>query len=87
MGITIKPVRVPDILPWRELYRQEMNCQIVHDSLHAREGWTEPYLIELDGDAAGYGSVVEVHGPEREQFSNSLSRKSSDRGSSRRLRR
>jgi len=62
MGITVKPVQVADILPWRELYRQEMNCQIVHDSLHAREGWTEPYLIELDGDAAGYGSVV-VGGP------------------------
>ena len=43
-------------------YRQEMNCQIVHDSLHTREGWTQPYLIELDGEAAGYGSIV-VGGP------------------------
>ena len=36
-------LQVAEILPWRELYRQEMNCQIVHDSLHGREGWTLPY--------------------------------------------
>ena len=51
-----------EILPWRELYRQEMNCQIVHDSLHGREGWTSPYLIESDGEPAGYGSIA-VGGP------------------------
>ena len=62
MGITIKSVSVAEILPWRKLYRREMNCQIVHDSLHGREGWTEPYLIELDGEPAGYGSIV-VGGP------------------------
>jgi hypothetical protein len=28
------------ILPLRARYRQEMNCQIVHDSIHSREGWT-----------------------------------------------
>ncbi len=62
MEFTVRPVEVKEILPWRELYRQEMNCQIVHDSLHAREGWTRPYLIELDGEIAGYGSIV-VGGP------------------------
>ena len=62
MEFTVRPVEVREILPWRELYRQEMNCQIIHDSLHGREGWTLPYLIESDGDAAGYGSIV-VGGP------------------------
>lgn len=62
MEFTVRPVEVNEILPWRELYRQEMNCQIVHDSLHPREGWTQPYLIELDGETAGYGSIV-VGGP------------------------
>jgi GNAT superfamily N-acetyltransferase len=62
MGMTITPVEVPNILPWRELYREEMNCQIVHDSLHGREGWTQSYLIELGGEATGYGSIA-VAGP------------------------
>jgi len=62
MELTVRPVEVKEILPWRELYRQEMNCQIVHDSLHVREGWTVPYLLESDGEAIGYGSIA-VGGP------------------------
>ncbi len=45
------------IAPLRDRYRQEMNCQIVHDSLHAR-GFTHPYLIRVGGDIAGYGCVL-----------------------------
>ena len=33
--------------------RQEMNSQIIHDSLHARKGWTEPYLLEAGGVGCG----------------------------------
>lgn len=62
MEFTVKPVAVPEILSWRELYRQEMNCQIVHDSLHSRGGWTMPYLIEAAGEPAGYGSIA-IGGP------------------------
>ena len=62
MEFLVRPVDVGEILPWREVYRQEMNCQIIHDSLHGREGWTQPYLIEAGGDAAGYGSIA-VGGP------------------------
>jgi GNAT superfamily N-acetyltransferase len=62
MEFLVRPVDVEEILPWREVYRQEMNCQILHDSLHGREGWTQPYLIEAGGDAAGYGSIA-VGGP------------------------
>jgi hypothetical protein len=32
MEFTVKPVQVKEILPWRESYRREMNCQIIHDS-------------------------------------------------------
>jgi GNAT superfamily N-acetyltransferase len=39
-----------------------MSCQIVHDSLHGREGWTQSYLSELGGEATGYGSIA-VAGP------------------------
>lgn len=51
-----------DLLPLRTLFRQEMNCQIVHDSIHRREGWTLSYLLELGCSAAGFGSVA-IGGP------------------------
>ena len=39
-----------------------MRCQIIHDSIHARPGWTVEYILETNGTAAGYGSVA-VGGP------------------------
>ena len=62
MTISATPVRVEDILPWRDLYRQEMHRQIVHDNMHARTGWTQPYLIRIDDAPAGYGSIL-IGGP------------------------
>lgn len=62
MNISVRTVAVDDISAWRDLYRQEMNCQIVHDNMHARRGWTEPYLIEIGGAAAGYASIL-IGGP------------------------
>lgn len=62
MEFTVKPVSVPEILPLRDLYRTEMNCQIIHDSIHSRDGWTQPYLIESGGEPSGYGSIA-VAGP------------------------
>jgi GNAT superfamily N-acetyltransferase len=50
------------IAVWRELYRSEMNCQIIHDSLHYRRGWTDEYLLSIAGTPVGYGSVA-VAGP------------------------
>lgn len=44
------------ILGMREEYRREMASQIVHDSWHAR-GFATSYLLHLDGQVAGYGSV------------------------------
>jgi GNAT superfamily N-acetyltransferase len=58
----VNAARVEDILSLRESYRREMNCQIVHDSLHARAGWTQPYLLSIGGETIGYGSVA-VGGP------------------------
>jgi GNAT superfamily N-acetyltransferase len=57
-----KATTVEEILLWRDQYRQEMNCQIIHDSLHFRKGWTEPYRLMLDDIVVGYGSIV-VGGP------------------------
>ena len=54
--VEIREVPLEAILPMREEYRREMNCQIVHDSWHHR-GFTRSYLILADGVALGYGSV------------------------------
>jgi len=62
MNILAIPVAVEHISAWRDLYREEMSCQIVHDNMHARPGWTQPYQIEIDGKPAGYGSIL-VGGP------------------------
>jgi len=51
-----------DALPLRVRYREEMNCQIVHDSLHSRPGWTEPYLLQIQGMSVGFAAVA-IAGP------------------------
>ena len=51
-----------DILSLRDMYRHEMNCQIVHDSLHSRQGWTHSYALCINETVAGYGAVL-VGGP------------------------
>jgi GNAT superfamily N-acetyltransferase len=61
MTITISPVPLAEILPLRELYRQEMNCQIVHDSLPRRE-FGNLFLARLNGRIAGYGFVMGYQG-------------------------
>src|SRR2546428_9107275 len=62
MELSAKAANVEDILPWRDMYRLEMGCQIIHDSLHSRKGWTEAYLLIADGVTVGYGSIA-VEGP------------------------
>jgi GNAT superfamily N-acetyltransferase len=57
MTIDTSLVPLNEILALRDLYRLEMNCQIVHDSLHER-GFTESYLIRMNGQVAGYGALV-----------------------------
>ena len=53
---------VEEILPMRELYRQEMNCQITHDSISRREGWALAYRLTLSGVLVGYG-LLAIGGP------------------------
>jgi GNAT superfamily N-acetyltransferase len=62
-GIEVSRVPIEAILEMRELYRREMDCQIVHDSFHAR-GFTDSWLLRRDNAVAGYGSVAgEPNGP------------------------
>src|SRR6266581_9467554 len=62
MQVQAKLSAAPDVLPFRERYREEMNCQIVHDSIHRRTGWTLTYGLELDALSVGFGSVA-IGGP------------------------
>jgi hypothetical protein len=39
-----------------------MDCQIIHDSIHARPGWTTEHALDLNGATVGYGSLA-VAGP------------------------
>ena len=51
-----------ETLPLRTRYRAEANCQITHDSIHARTGWTRSYLLHVDRYVAGFGSIA-IAGP------------------------
>ncbi len=62
MELSARLAAVEDVAPWRDLYRQEMNCQIIHDSIHSRPGWSLEYFLSANGAPVGYGSVA-VAGP------------------------
>jgi len=63
LKIEVTQVPLDAILSLRDEYRRAMNCQIVHDSYHAR-GFTHSYLLRMQGHVVGYGSVAgEPRGP------------------------
>ncbi len=64
MEIEVQKVEYAQVEPLRALYRQEMNCQIIYDSI-LRRGMGDPYLIRLDGRLAGYGGVWNTLDPGR----------------------
>jgi GNAT superfamily N-acetyltransferase len=63
MDIVVSRVAVDEIVPLRELHRQAMQCQIMHDSF-PRRGFSDAYLIRMGGRVAGYGLVANQHWPE-----------------------
>jgi GNAT superfamily N-acetyltransferase len=58
MLILAQRVELADIQEMRAMYRLEMNCQIIHDSIHTRAGWTHEYLLTEGDVKVGYGSVA-----------------------------
>lgn len=67
MAIAARASELREIEPLREKYRKEMNCQIIHDSIHGRTGWTREFALQTDdGAVIGYGSVA-VAGPWRDK--------------------
>lgn len=62
MHFHVRQAELQDIRAMRDIYRQEMSCQVIHDSIHPRPGWTQEYLFSVGGATVGYGSVA-VSGP------------------------
>lgn len=62
MTFRVETADLKDIRPWREMYRLEMGCQIIHDSIHDRAGWSTEYLLRAGEEVVGYGSVA-IGGP------------------------
>jgi GNAT superfamily N-acetyltransferase len=62
MELSARKTSSEQIAPLRDLYRKEMNCQIIHDSIHSRPGWTLEYSLDGNGAMVGYGSIA-VAGP------------------------
>ena len=48
MVITAQSCELESILALRDMYRLEMSCQIIHDSIHSRAGWTQEYSLRID---------------------------------------
>ncbi len=65
MAIGVRVCGLDEIEPLRKSYEIEMNCQIVHYSIHERPGWTREYVLEAGPRVVGYGSVA-VGGPWRD---------------------
>lgn len=59
--LDVSAVRLDAILGLREVYRREMNCQIVHDSWHTR-GFTQSYLFRVADQVVGYGAIGSSQG-------------------------
>ena len=49
-------------MPLRDAQRRELNCQITHDSIHSRPGWSQSWLFENAGKTVGFGSIA-IAGP------------------------
>lgn len=65
MAATAQRVELEEIQGMRDMYRHEMNCQIIHDSIHTRPGWTHEYMLTEGDEQVGYGSIA-VAGPWQE---------------------
>ena len=56
MDIQVRPAAFEEVRGLRDLFRQEANCQIIHDSLLGR-ALADAYLILMNGRVAGYAAV------------------------------
>src|SRR5262245_47526331 len=64
--ISVRQVALKELAVMREAYREEQNCQIVHDSIHPRPGWTREFAIAEADRVVAYASLA-VDGPWRDK--------------------
>jgi GNAT superfamily N-acetyltransferase len=64
--ISIREVKLKAISAMRDAYRAEQDCQVVHDSIHERRGWTREFAIAEGDRVVAYASVA-VDGPWRDK--------------------
>lgn len=64
MKIDVRRAEYSEVETMRELFRNEAQCQIIHDSGLVR-GRADAYLIFLDEQIAGYGGVWNKYNPNR----------------------
>lgn len=64
MPFTVTPCPAEDLVRLRRAFVREMACQVVHDSIHVRPGWSVSYRIRdpQGRGCAGYGSIA-IAGP------------------------
>jgi len=63
-AIVVRSVTADEVWPLKLEYRERAACQLVSDSL-LRRGAVDPYLIQIDGEVAGYGAVENRYDPGR----------------------
>ena len=64
ISVSVRSCELTEIATFRKQYQEEMQCQIIYDSIHERPGWSMEYALEIQGVAVGYGSVA-IGGPWR----------------------
>lgn len=65
MTTTARKVELETILPLRALFLKEANRQIRYNACHER-GWSDSYLLTIDENAVGYGSIKGREIPDRD---------------------
>jgi len=65
MKAAAQKVELEAIHPLRALFLQEANHQVRYNAVHER-GWSDSYLLAVDGRAVGYGSIKGREIPDRD---------------------
>jgi GNAT superfamily N-acetyltransferase len=65
LRLAVVKTRLSKIQRLRTQFLQEANCQIRYNAAHER-GWTDSYLLTIDGLEIGYGSIKGRDQPERD---------------------
>lgn len=65
MPLEAQKCELSHVTVFRSLFLQEANTQIRHNACHER-GWSDSYLLSLEGTPVGYGSVKGQDVPDRD---------------------